>query len=120
MELCRNILNCVLGLSVLEGCCIAFDTIKGCDFGRESFYQVTDCHSRWDSVRVDNEVRCDTLLGEGHVLLLVCHSDRTFLSVTTGELVTDLRDSYRSHFNLGKKVALLVKSEDNRINFSIF
>jgi hypothetical protein len=71
-------------------------------------------------VRIDNKVRCDTLLGERHILLLVCHSDRTFLSVTTGELITDLRDSYRSHFDLGKKMALLVKGEDNRINFSIF
>lgn len=94
MELCRNRLNCVLGLSVLEGCSISFDTIKSRDFGRESFYQMTNSHSRWNSMRIDNKVRCDTLLGEGHVFLLVSHSYGTFLAMTTGEFVTDLRDSY--------------------------
>ena len=39
--------------------------------------QVTDCHSGWDGVGVDDDVWRDALAGEDHVLLAVLDAART-------------------------------------------
>lgn len=120
MELGRDRLDGVLGLGVLERSGISFDTIEGSNLGAQALEQVTDGHPGGDAMRVDDEIRNDTFLSEGHVLLLVGHADGTFLTVPGGELVSNLWDPHGPHLDLGEGLALLVDGEDNRVDLSIF
>ena len=79
---------------------------------------MTDGHTRWDSVRVDDQVRADTFLRERHVFLSVGHSNSSFLTMSRGEFVTDLWDSDRSHFDLGEPITILVGCQDDLIDHS--
>jgi hypothetical protein len=67
-------------------------------------------------VWIDNQIRTNSFLSEGHVFLPVGHSDCSFLSVTRGEFVSDLRDPDRAHFNLSEAIAVLVGRQDNLVN----
>ena len=80
---------------------------------------MTNRHSRWDSMRIDDQVGNNTLLGEWHIFLLICHSNCSFLTMSRGELISNLRNSYRSHLYFSKCSAILVDRENNRINFPI-
>jgi len=51
-------------------------------------------------MRVDDDIRCETICGERHVFLAIGDTDGTLLSVTRGKLVTDLRYLSRSCSNL--------------------
>lgn len=67
-------------------------------------------------MRVDDEIRCDTFAGERHVFLLVTHAYSAFLAVAGGKLVTDLRDTDRSHLDLGEAVAIFVGRQNYCVN----
>tara|TARA_B100001113_G_C20691686_1_gene441109 strand:- start:153 stop:521 length:369 start_codon:yes stop_codon:yes gene_type:complete len=64
--------------------CRTVDTASfhGSDFAANHFENVGDRHPRRDGVRVYDEVRDDTVFGEGHVFLLNQASNDTFLSVS--------------------------------------
>ena len=51
--------------------CFSIDefSVKGTTFTSEGFDKHTNCHSRWESVRVNDNVWSNTLLGERHVFL---------------------------------------------------
>ena len=66
-------------------------------------------------MRIDDQVRTNTFLGERHVFLPVGHSDGTFLAVTRGKFVTDLRNANRSHFDLGEAIAIFVCRQDDLV-----
>lgn len=85
-------------------------------------------------MRIDDNIRTDTLTGEWHVLckeqnytvvyekyihvhsemktltnlLPIYYSTRSFLSMSTGKLVTNLRNSNRANTNFAELVALLI------------
>jgi hypothetical protein len=71
-------------------------------------------------MRVDNEIWHDTLTSEWKVLLPVSHPHSTFLPMATGELISDLWDTLRSHLDLGEALPLLVHCEDNLIYLACF
>ena len=96
MELVGDVLHSL----PLERSRIAFVTIQAGHFGQDGLNQVTDSHTRGDGVRVDNHVGDDTLHCEGQVFLPIRHTASAFLSVPTGELVTDLGDLDGAHFDL--------------------
>lgn len=79
---------------------------------------MANCHTRWDSVRVHNQVWVNALSCEGQVLLLICHTARTFLTVTRGELVTDLGSFDGPHFYFDEFVARLISSQHDLVNHS--
>jgi len=112
MQLLRNI---VYSLS-LERCSIALITIQTRHFRQDSFNQVTDCHSRWDSVRVDNHIGHDAFDRKRQVLLAVSHSAGSFLTVTTSELVSNLRHFDCSHFNFHESAHFLICGHHNLVN----
>ena len=80
---------------------------------------MTDCHSRGDSVWVDDQVWTDAFLSEGHVLLPVGHPNGTLLTMARGKLVTDLWDTDGSHLDLREAVAILVRRQNDLVNHSI-
>ena len=53
---------------------------------------------------------------EDHVLLAVLNSARSFLSVTGGELVTDLRDPHRPDANLDELVGVGVQGHHHLVH----
>jgi len=100
VKLCRNsvdstyVFTAILLTNLfLKGCAITLYSVKRSDFRCETFNQVTDCHARRNSMRVHDQIRSDSLDGEGHVFLFVGHSYSTFLTVAGGKLVTNLRNS---------------------------
>jgi len=77
---------------------------------------MTDSHTRGDSVRVDDHVRHETLNRVGEVFLSVGHSTSTFLTVTRGELITNLGHFDSSHLNLHKSFILIVCCQNDRVD----
>lgn len=62
-------------------------------FSEQALDQLGDCHPARNGVGVNDDVRHDPIDRPGHVLLPVCHPDRTLLPVTRRELVADLGDA---------------------------
>jgi len=81
---------------------------------------MTNSHTRRDSVRIDDQVWTDALLGKRHVFLLVRHADSTLLSVAGGKLVADLRAADRAHFDLREPIAFFVCCQDHLVDHSCF
>ena len=77
---------------------------------------MTNSHAGRDSVRIDDHVRHDSLSSKWQVLLSVGHATSSFLTVTTGKLVSNLRDSNSSHFDFGESEILFISSDYNLIN----
>jgi len=67
-------------------------------------------------MRVYNHVWHNAFSSEGKIFLSVGHTASTFLTMTRGKLITDLRNSNSSHLNLGELLILFISSNDNRIN----
>ena len=71
-------------------------------------------------MRVDNKVRHNTFPSEGEILLSVAHADSTLLSMSTGKLISDLRDPLASHLDLGEPLTVLIDSQDHLVNLTSF
>ena len=67
-------------------------------------------------MRVDNHVRRDAFDRKRQVLLSVGHSNGTLLSVTTSELVTNLRRLDGPHLYLHEPLVVVVGGQDDRVN----
>jgi hypothetical protein len=96
LELLRDIVDSL----ALEGCRIALISVETGDFTEHTLNQMTNSHTGWNSVRVHNHVRNDTLHSEGQIFLSVRNSTGSFLTVTGSELISDLRDLDSSQLDL--------------------
>ena len=76
-------------------------------------------HTGWDSVWIDDHVWRHSFNREGQVLLTICHSAGTLLTVTTSELVTDLGNLDRSHLDLDEASGLFVHGQANLVNVTL-
>ena len=76
-------------------------------------------HTRWNSVGIDDHVWCHSFNREGQVFLTIRHSTSTLLTVTTGELVTDLGNLDRSHLDLDETSSLFVHGEDHLVDVAL-
>ena len=119
VQLSWDRLNCIFWLRVLERCSIALMTFQGSHFGWKTLNQVTNCHSRRNSVRIDDEIWDYSFLSEGHIFLMISHSNGTFLAMSRSKLISNLRDSNWSHFDFGEGLTLIVNSNNNWVNFAI-
>ena len=116
VKLVRNVFDCL----ALERSCITFISVQSSDFTKDALNQVTNSHSRWDSVRIDNHVRINAFNGKWQVFLAVSHSTSSFLTMSTGELVSNLRDFNGSHLYLNQSLVLLVGCDHNLVNVTFF
>mmetsp|Transcript_14281 Transcript_14281/g.27527 ORF Transcript_14281/g.27527 Transcript_14281/m.27527 type:complete len:216 (+) Transcript_14281:230-877(+) len=78
--------------------------------------QVTDGHSRRNSMGVHYNIRSDSFSREGHVLLVVCHPNRTLLPVSASKLVPDFGNSDGTHPQLHELPTLVVCRDHHRID----
>ena len=67
-------------------------------------------------MRVDDQVWDNALSSERKVFLPIEHSYSTFLSMSAGKLITDLRDSLGSHLDLSKSLAKFINSNGDLID----
>ena len=104
----------------LERCRVTLISIKSRNFAENALNQVTDCHSGWNSVWVNNHVRIDTFNSKRQVFLSICHAACSFLTVPRCELVSDLRNFDGSHFNLDHALLLFVRCDHNLVDVALF
>lgn len=95
-------------------------TFIGRNFSLDALYQVTDSHTRRDSVRIDNNVGCKTFAGERHVFLPVLNSACTLLSVTRRKFVADLRNTHAAHSDLAEFISFAVQRQHHLIDYTSF
>ena len=116
MQLVRDVLDSL----ALEWSSISFVTVERGDFTEDGFNQVTNRHTRRDSVRIDNHVWYHTLASEWQVFLSVSHTASSFLSVPTSEFITDLWNLDRSHLHFNETAHLFVASQNNLVDVAFF
>ena len=68
---------------------------------------------------IDDDIRSETLLGEGHVFLTIGHSDGALLAVPGGELVSDLRDPDTPDLDLAEAVAFEVVGDHHLVDDAV-
>lgn len=82
----------------------------------QSLVYLTDCHARWDRVRVHDDVRIDALLRERHVLLAIGDTARSLLSVARTEFVANLRNTHLPHAHGHALGTLAVRSQHHSVD----
>ena len=80
---------------------VSVDTRQGGELRIQTLDHVPYCHTRGDTMRVDDEIGRHSQVVEGQILLSVGHSDSSLLTVSRGELVSDLRNSSLTNSHLG-------------------
>merc|ERR1719150_2317633 len=104
--------------SVVEWSGVSDLSFVSANLALQTLNQVTNGHSGGDGVGVDDDVGGDSFAGEQHVLLSVLDTAGSFLSVSTGKLVSDLWDPDRPHSDLGELVSLHIKSQHDLVHNS--
>ena len=99
---------------------ISFKALERSNFREKTFDQVSNSHTRWDGVGVNDQIRNNTLSSERHILLSVSDTDRALLSVTRRKLVANLRDLGCSNPDFDVAHAVLVSRNDYRIDNAAF
>jgi hypothetical protein len=82
-----------LDSQVCEGSCIPLVSDESGYLGKKTFDQMTNCHTRRNSMRIYDQIGDNALRCERHVFLPVGDTNGTFLTVTRGELVSNLRNT---------------------------
>jgi len=77
-------------------------------------------HTWRDAVRIDNHIRYNTLNSEWKVLLPIGHSTSSFLSMSWGKFVADLRYPDTSHSNFDEFVPTSILRNNYQINYTSF
>mmetsp|Transcript_57052 Transcript_57052/g.100154 ORF Transcript_57052/g.100154 Transcript_57052/m.100154 type:complete len:607 (+) Transcript_57052:305-2125(+) len=101
---------------VHERCGITFVAEQTGHLAEQTLHQVTNGHARRNGMRVHHDIRTDAFARERQIFLTVSHSDGTFLSVTRGKLVSDLRDAGVADAHLGELVAVDVCGEHHAVD----
>jgi len=81
---------------------------------------MTNRHTRWDSVRIDDHVWNKTFTSKREILLTIRHSTSTFLTVTWSKFVTDLGSFDSSHLDLNKSLVFVISCEYNWVDITFF
>src|SRR5690242_13184184 len=115
LEQLRNLIDS----DVRKGCGITFSSGDGADLGKQTLDQMGNCHTRWNSVRVDDQIRCYTISCKRHILMPVCDTNGSLLSVTRREFVTNLGYLRCSCTNLDETQTLCVRSKKNLIDDTV-
>mmetsp|Transcript_2976 Transcript_2976/g.4561 ORF Transcript_2976/g.4561 Transcript_2976/m.4561 type:complete len:201 (-) Transcript_2976:1824-2426(-) len=107
-------------MDISKGGSVTLTALEDCNFSENTLNQLSDSHSRWNGVGVDNNIRHDTLACEWHIFLAVSHSDSTLLTVPRCKLVSDLRHTDVTDSNLRETVPLFCCADKNIVNNTIF
>lgn len=70
-------------------------------------------------MRIDNHVGHQTFTSKGQVLLSIGHSTSAFLTVTRGELVTDLGNLNSSHLDFDEAFVFVICGQDDLVDVAL-
>ena len=90
------------------------------DFTGHTFNQVTNGHTTGNSVRIDDHIGVDALTRVGHVLGSIRHPKGSFLTVSTGKFVADLRNSNTSNLDFHEFLAVVIVGYHHLVDHAIF
>mmetsp|Transcript_2969 Transcript_2969/g.4240 ORF Transcript_2969/g.4240 Transcript_2969/m.4240 type:complete len:223 (-) Transcript_2969:2642-3310(-) len=107
-------------MGISKGGSVTLKTLEDRNFTENTLNQLSDSHTRWNGVGVDNNIRYNTFACEWHVFLTVSHSNCTLLSVPRCELVSNLRHTDVTDSNLRETVSLFRCADENIVYNSIF
>lgn len=94
-------------------------TLQSRHFSDQRLDNVPDCHSRRNAMRINDHVRNNTIHCEWKILLTESHTTSTFLTMSGGEFVTDLRNSHTSNSYFGELVTSSIFRDNNKIHNSL-
>lgn len=77
---------------------------------------MTNSHTRWDSMGINNHIWVNTFTGKWQVLLPISHTTSTLLSVTRCKFITDLRNFNSSHFDFNESLVFVICSQNDLVN----
>lgn len=106
----------ILWSQITENCRIRFLAFQTRHFRSQTLYQVADCHSWGNCMRVYYYIRGDSLVCKRHVFLSEDHTNSSLLTVSWGELVSDLRNSHRAGLYLNDFSSFLVFADHYFVN----
>jgi hypothetical protein len=78
-----------------------------------------DSHAAWDRVGVDNEIRTESTLCEGHIFLVGDKPYDSFLTVPGCELVSDFGDTKVTGSYLDEPGTVLSFSNDHSVDNTV-
>lgn len=84
----------------IEGSSILSQAVHRSCFGCYRFYEHSYCHSRRESVRIDDDIRLHAGFGEGHIDGWVFLRTNSFLSMSRREFVSNDGRSSNSKFDV--------------------
>lgn len=87
VELLSDVLNSDV---MLERRGISLCTLQCSNLRHEGLDKMANCHSRRDSVRIDNHIGSDTFSGEWKIFLSIGHTTSSLLTMTRSELISNL------------------------------
>jgi hypothetical protein len=113
-----QLLGDIFDSDIRECCSICTRSVEASDFRGKTFNQVANSHSRWNSVRIDDEIWRNTLAGERHILSSIGHTDSTFLSMPGSKFVSDLWYSDRPCSDFYEFLSILILGDEDSIDNS--
>ena len=88
------------------------------NLAEQCLHELSNSHARWNTMRIDNDIRDDTRSSLRHILRLEDHSDCSLLAVATGELVSDLGSSEFPHPDFHERIPLAISVLEDLVNKS--
>lgn len=114
----ENASNLYINMPYLNLSKLPYITFISRNFPLDTFNQVTNSHTRGDSVRIDNNVGCKTFARKRHVFLPVLNSACTLLPMARRKFVADLRNTYTAHSDLAKLVSFAIQCQHHLIDYT--
>jgi len=96
---------------ISKWCGIPFLSHMCCNLSHNTLDKLSNCHSRGNSMWVDNNIRSDAFHSPRHVFLCVSHANSSLLTMPTTKLVSNLRYADRSdpYFHKPQPISICCK-----------
>ena len=104
MKLLKHFINC----NIQERCSISFFSPETGNLTSQTLYKMTDCHTRRNTMRINDKIRYNSLNCKRHVFLTIGHTNNTFLTVSTSKFITNLWASDTSCFYFCKAISMSI------------
>jgi len=114
VEVCCNVVYWLAA----KWSCITKDSIESASLGKNTFNQMANCHSGWNSVRIDNQVGHDALSSKWQVFLSISHSASTFLTMARRKLISNLGCLNSSHLYFDEQVVIYFLGDHHLVNLA--
>ena len=87
---------------------------------QERLHELCNRHTRRNAVRIDDDIWNEATRRLRHILCIKNHAHSTLLTVTTRELVTNLRNAVLTDTHLGETIALSIAIAEDAIHIAYF